>query len=481
MVHRDFKPANVLLGPDGPVVIDFGLATVPGMTTMGQSGQAAVGTPAFMAPEQLAARRVTAAADMWSWAISMTFAGTGQLPFTGESLTAIAYAILHGEPVIGSLSEPLGSLVRRCLSKNPALRPSARDALRELVAAGAQPMGPLPPPAATIAEDDEASRSAPTPVDAPEPQRVAVAGPRHGRAPDQIASSTGRPGRRRRRVAAALLASALLIGGTGGLIILLSQHGPPPTRSAGRHAVGGELEAQDVARKQAITWIVQQVSRSAFVSCDANVCNDLAGRGFLNVIPLGPESSDPLGSTLLVDTAAIRAQFGPRLASVYAPALLATFGTGKTRIEIRYVPPGGAKAYRGALAADQRARMTADTELLANSQITFSATARAQIRSGDIDPRLPQLLAAITHSQPVRVVAFGDQAPGGGPADLLRSMELATAVSTSHLAAPAYLRWMQQFVHAQRAPYRPALSEPITLPNGQSMLLIQYEAPSPLS
>ena len=69
MVHRDFKPGNVLLGPNGPVVIDFGLAAVPGMTTTGLSGQVAVGTPAFMAPEQLAGARVTAAADMWAWAV----------------------------------------------------------------------------------------------------------------------------------------------------------------------------------------------------------------------------------------------------------------------------------------------------------------------------------------------------------------------------------------------------------------------------
>ena len=85
MVHRDFKPGNVLLGPDGPVVIDFGLAAVPGMTTTGFSGQVAVGTPAFMAPEQLAGKRVTASADMWSWAVTIAFAGTGELPFKGES------------------------------------------------------------------------------------------------------------------------------------------------------------------------------------------------------------------------------------------------------------------------------------------------------------------------------------------------------------------------------------------------------------
>jgi len=145
MVHRDFKPGNVLLGPDGPVVIDFGLAAVPGMTTTGLSSETAVGTPAFMAPEQLAGVRVTAAADMWSWAVTIAFAGTGELPFTGDSLTATAYAILHSEPAVGPLPEPLGSLVHRCLNKDPAGRPSAREALSELGAAGAQLMGPLPP------------------------------------------------------------------------------------------------------------------------------------------------------------------------------------------------------------------------------------------------------------------------------------------------------------------------------------------------
>jgi predicted Ser/Thr protein kinase len=484
MVHRDFKPANVLLGPDGPVVIDFGLATVPGMTTMGQSGQAAVGTPAFMAPEQLAAKRVTAAADMWSWAVSMTFAGTGQLPFTGESLTAIAYAILHAEPTVGSLSEPLGSLVRRCLNKNPSVRPSARDALRELVAAGAQPMGPLPPPAATSAADDEASSTAATPVDGPGPQGVAGAGPRHGRAlgkPDQLARTTGRPRWRQRRVAAALLASVLLIGGAVGLTLILSHH-PSPAHAAGDRADGSqELNAGNTARTQAITWILQQVSRVAVVSCDAPMCADLAGRGFPDLDPLGPQSNDPLGSNVVVATADIRNLFGRRLASVYAPVILATFGSGNARIEIREVIPGGTIAYREALAADLRARRIADAQLLANSQITTSATARARLLSGEIDPQLPQLIAALVHFQPVRIVAFGDQGPGGGPESLLRSVDLATHVTRSHLTASAYLKWMQAFVHGQRAQFRPALSAPITLPTGQTVLRIQFDAPSPLS
>jgi hypothetical protein len=463
-------------------VIDFGLATVPGMTTMGQSGQAAVGTPAFMAPEQLAARRVTAAADMWSWAVSMTFAGTAQLPFTGESLTAIAYAILHGEPVVGRLSEPLGSLVRRCLNKNPAVRPSARDALRELVAAGAQPMGPLPPPAVTLAADDEASSSAATPVEAAEPRPVGGVGPRHGRETDNPKYARGSTRRIRwRRRATALLASVLLVGGAGALTIL-SQHGTSPKRSASRHSIGRqELAAGAAARTQAITWIVQQVSRAAVVSCDAQVCNDLARRGFPSPETLGPGSNDPLGSTLVVATAHIRAQFGGRLASVYAPVILASFGSGNARIEIREVIPGGTSAYRAALAADVRARKIADAQLLSNNHITVSATARTQLLSGDIDPQLPQLIAAMAYFQPVRIVAFGDQGPGGGPGSLLRSVDLATHVTRSHLAASAYLESMQALVNAQRAQYRPALSKQITLPTGQTVLRIQYDAPSPLS
>src|SRR6266576_1137158 len=158
MVHRDFKPANVLLGPDGPVVIDFGLAAVPGMTTV-LSGEAAIGAPAFMAPEQLSGARVTAAADMWSWAVTIVFAGTGELPFKGESLAATAYAILHYEPNVDGLPEPLGWLVHRCLNQDPAGRPLARDVLGELVAAGARLVGPMPPMVSALAVDEQTTSS----------------------------------------------------------------------------------------------------------------------------------------------------------------------------------------------------------------------------------------------------------------------------------------------------------------------------------
>jgi hypothetical protein len=253
-------------------------------------------------------------------------------------------------------------------------------------------------------------------------------------------------------------------------------------RSAGGHIVSSqELAAEDAARAQAITWILQQVSRAAVVSCDPQVCTDLAQRGFPNLETLGPESTDPLGSTIVVATAAIRAQFGQRLASVYDPAVIASFGSGIAKIEIRQMFPSGASAFHAAVQADLRAWRTSDAQLLTNSHIAVSATARAQLLSGEIDPRLPALLAAMAAVHPVRIVDFGDQSPGGGPADLLRSMDLATHVSAAHLAVPAYIRWMRGWASAQHANYLAASNEVVRLPAGQTVLRIEFDAPSPLS
>jgi hypothetical protein len=483
MVHRDFKPANVLLGPDGPVLIDFGLAAVPGMTTMGPSGQVAIGTPAFMAPEQLAAERVTSAADMWSWAVTMVFAGTGELPFKGESLTATAFAILHSEPNVGRLPEPLGSLVHRCLSKDPAVRPPARGALSELVAAGASLVGPTPPMVSALDTDQKTASSGQVPAAPPEPR----AGSGDGLIGGGAASRQRRRRRRndrasRRRRAAALAALILLVAGASGLAFSLSRRGASPERLTSGQVHFSPLDAEATARAQAINWILHQVSPAAIVSCDAEVCADLASSGFpsSNLLPLGPTSNDPLGSDLLVATATVRNQFGNRLA-LYAPATLASFGTGNATIEIRWLYPFGARAYRAALPAALRARKTADAQLLNNGNIELSATARAQLLSGQIDPWLPLLLVIMAHSHPLQVVDFASQSPGGGPASLLRWVDLATTVRAAHLTPAAYLGWMRSFIDTQRAEYRPVWVQQVTLRPGQAVLRIGYGAPSPLS
>jgi hypothetical protein len=479
MVHRDFKPANVLLGPDGPVVIDFGLAAVPGMTTV-LSGDVAIGTPAFMAPEQLAGTRVSAAADMWSWAVTMVFAGTGELPFNGASLTAAAYAILHSEPSMGRLPEPLSSLVYRCLSKDPARRPSARDVLSELVASGAQLVGPMPPQASALAGDE---RTAP----APRRSETGLIDGRGASGPRSARHLNRRIWWRRR--ATMILAAVVLAAGIGTLAWYLPRHGGAAEQLAGSKARASQsapanpgLTAEAKARTQAINWVLQQVSRGAVLSCDPQMCGDLATAGVPSgdLLQLGPGSNDPLGSALVVATAAIRAQFGARLNTVYAPAVIASFGSGSTRIDIRLVYPGGAASYNADEQSDLSSRQTAGAELLANPRIAASASARAQLLRGDVDPRLPDLLAILAQGHPVSIVDFVDQAPGGGPASLLRSVDLATAVSAAHLTPAGYLRWMQTLIAAQRAQFLPATVQPLTLPTGAAVLRVGFSAPSPL-
>ena len=219
------------------------------------------------------------------------------------------------------------------------------------------------------------------------------------------------------------------------------------------------------------------------MSCDAQVCANLASRGFpsANLLTLGPGSTDPLGSDLVVATATIRAQYGGRLGTAYAPAIIASFGSGNARIDIRWVFPGGTARYRADQGAALRARKAADAQLLTNSQVTLSPAARARLLSGDIDPRLPMLIAAMAYGHPVRIVGFVNQSPGGGPASLLRSVDLATVDRAAHLTRAAYLGWMRAFIDRQRAQYRPAWSQQITLRTGQAVLRIGYGAPSPLS
>jgi predicted Ser/Thr protein kinase len=482
MVHRDFKPGNVLLGPDGPVVIDFGLAAVPGMTTTGPSGQVALGTPAFMAPEALAGNRVTAAADMWSWAVTMAFAGTGELPFRGESLTAVAFAILHSEPTVAGLPEPLGSLIYRCLNKDPAGRPSARDTLRELVAAGARLVGPMPP-IATAPAPDEATPSS-------QSAYAATTGPPRGQGDGLLSGPTTRSrsarhgyGRaRRRRRAAAVLAAIVVVAGVAALALNLPRHGASPGRLTDQSQANQEIVAENAARALTINWIRQEVNRADIVGCDPQFCQDLLSKDpSANVMTIEPGANDPLGSTLVVATHAIRTQFGARLGSVYAPAVIASFGKGPAEIDVLWVYPGGTAKYQSDLQTGLSYRKEADAQFLTNSQITVSPAARAQLLGGEIDPRLPQLLAIMADIHPVDIVGFLDQSPGGGPASLMRAVDLATVDSKADMTPAAYLGWIKGFIQAQRSQYLPVWEQQARPGAGQAVLQIAYGAPSPLS
>ncbi|WP_433335317.1 serine/threonine-protein kinase [Spirillospora sp. CA-294931] len=130
VVHRDLKPHNVLLGPAGARVIDFGIARALDASTL--TGKI-IGTPVYMAPEQVRGERPGPAIDVFAWAATVVFAANGTPPFGNDSLPAVVNRILHNEPELGALTGPLRDQVRRCLAKDPAHRPEAHEVLLSLL------------------------------------------------------------------------------------------------------------------------------------------------------------------------------------------------------------------------------------------------------------------------------------------------------------------------------------------------------------
>ncbi|TDD91381.1 DUF4190 domain-containing protein [Actinomadura darangshiensis] len=147
VVHRDLKPANVLLSTFGPRVIDFGIARSMDGTRLTATG-GIVGTPSFMAPEQLDGRGATPASDVFAWGATVAFAARGGPCFGGTSLPAVIHQIVSGEPDLSGLEGTLLSAVRAALTKDPARRPSAQSLLDGLISSGVreQQAAPSRPP-----------------------------------------------------------------------------------------------------------------------------------------------------------------------------------------------------------------------------------------------------------------------------------------------------------------------------------------------
>jgi serine/threonine protein kinase len=133
LVHRDLKPRNVLLSMSGPRVIDFGIARALDVTSQHTKTGQLIGSPGWIAPEQIQNFEMTTAVDIFAWGCLIAYAGTGSHPFGEGGFPEMAARVLHAEPVIGPLPAPLDRLVPAALGKDPRRRPTAQGLLLTLI------------------------------------------------------------------------------------------------------------------------------------------------------------------------------------------------------------------------------------------------------------------------------------------------------------------------------------------------------------
>jgi serine/threonine protein kinase/outer membrane protein assembly factor BamB len=249
IVHRDFKPGNVLLSPGGPRVVDFGIARLLDATSTLTSQ--AVGTPAYMAPEQLEGQSVTPATDMFAWGATMAYAATGNSPFGADSVAAVVAAILDAEPDLTGLTGPLRPMVDACLAKDPAARPDAARLLARLLEAR---------PASITQSDNtlvaathvltELSSGPPTVPDRPRPVPGSVPGPR--------------PSRRGLLIGAG---SVTLAAALGGAFLL---RGGKDERTRWRHDLNGDEVKSIVATGDTVFFVLGSGSLHALDAATGN-------------------------------------------------------------------------------------------------------------------------------------------------------------------------------------------------------------------
>ncbi len=225
IVHRDLKPSNVLLTAGGPKVIDFGIAQALDTTSLTKTG-ITVGSAGYMAPEQVMGKAGTAA-DIFTWAVTVAYAASGQSPFGTGASDAILYRIVHAAPDITAVPPGLRPLVEAALAKEPQARPTAQQLLSQLTQqTAAQPSVGYGNPTQTILAQTW------------HPSATRPAGPPSGptMSPPGVAPAPGpRPSRRRKILLPVVLSLAFLLaaGGTALGFALAGSSGGTPGAAAG--------------------------------------------------------------------------------------------------------------------------------------------------------------------------------------------------------------------------------------------------------
>lgn len=208
VVHRDFKPSNVILAGSGPKVIDFGIAQALDATAVTRTGMT-VGSAGYMAPEQIMGQ-AGPAADVFAWGVTIGYAAGGQPPFGTGASDAILYRILHAEPDIDRVPDRVKPLVRAALAKDPGKRPTARQLLGRLT---------------NTADMADSSYDTPTQTILSRTWQPAM--------PGAVLSQASRPARQRRVLVPAMLSLALL--GAGAVAVDLAIQHSGLAHSSGSH------------------------------------------------------------------------------------------------------------------------------------------------------------------------------------------------------------------------------------------------------
>ena len=213
LVHRDLKPSNVLVSPDGPRVIDFGLARAVERIQLTMT-RGAVGTPAYMAPEQARdTRQATTASDVYSLGATILYAATGHGPYQGDSVMDVLVHLATEPPDLSDLPPDLADVVMACLQRDPRRRPTSAAVLAYLASGGPDPAAgdfsrvPLSPAALALIEQyradprpdsqpgraadaDDTFGSAPVPISEPPPIAARHQGGHRRRPPGGTASGS---------------------------------------------------------------------------------------------------------------------------------------------------------------------------------------------------------------------------------------------------------------------------------------------------
>jgi len=284
--------------------------------------------------------------------------------------------------------------------------------------------------------------------------------------------------------ATGLGAAAVLVLAGGGLALMLSSHSAAP-RQAHHGMTRAERRAQVSLRTIAAGWAEQQLNPGTTIACDPAMCAALNAAGFpeSDLHALSQTSPYPLNSDVVAETAQVRGLFGSSLASNYAPEVIATFGAGAGRIEIRVIAQHGATTYRNAVSQGLASGKLIGFQLLSSNsnQFTMSATAKKQLAAGQVDLRLQILILDLASKQPLGIVDFSNDDRGATPGIPLRFVDLAEAApsAAAHMSTAQYVLALRSVLETQTGVFVPLHAGNVRLPGGQDVFRIEFGAPSP--